>query len=280
LWATGKHEEARELIRRIYTPFLDSPLSRDGVDHNLVAFSFLLRERGEGLDGCEPFLREAVVVARAVHGEDSLDLARALTHLGRLIAERGDSAEAEALLKEAVTIHRSHVGDERPEAQSSLDSLLDILRAQGKMDEVRRYASELLTRRRRAAQQPDADGDVLNRYAWMLLTAAPADLRDPEAALEAAKKAVEKSGGTDAGILDTLALAYFMTGDTGKAIETQQKAVSLLPPGKSTFRTELEANLVKYRQAAEAEPTHHGQPLPTDTNDASTTPHDLPEFGG
>ena len=39
-------------------------------------------------------------------------------------------------------------------------------------------------------------------------------LRDPQAALPVAKRAVEKSEGKNARILDTLALAYFMTGDT------------------------------------------------------------------
>ena len=58
------------------------------------------------------------------------------------------------------------------------------------------------------------------------------------------------SGGNDAEILDTLALAYFMTGDTARAIEIQVEAVSLLPPTESRLRTELEANLAKYRQAA------------------------------
>ncbi len=60
---------------------------------------------------------------------------------------------------------------------------------------------------------------------------------------------------------DTLALAYFMTGDTTKAIEKEQKAVSAIPSEESSLRTELEANLAKYRAASleqeSAEPTDH-----------------------
>ncbi len=93
----------------------------------------------------------------------------------------------------------------------------------------------------------------LNEYAWYLLTCELEDLRDPQAALPVAKRAVEMSAGEDVAILDTLALAYSMTGDTAKAIETQEKAVLLLPPGESLLRTGLEANLAKYRQAAAAE---------------------------
>ena len=98
------------------------------------------------------------------------------------------------------------------------------------------------------------------------LTCEPADLRDPEAALPVAKNAVRLSGGTDPAILDTLALAYFMTGDTAKAIETQEKAVSLLPPEESWFRSVLEASLVKYRAALSeqesAEPTEQEAKVP------------------
>ena len=92
--------------------------------------------------------------------------------------------------------------------------------------------------------------DDLNEHAWLLLTCELEDMRDPQAALPIAKRAVEKSGGQNAAYLDTLGLAYFMTGDTAKAIETQEKAVLLLPPGESSLRPELEANLVKFRAAA------------------------------
>ena len=91
------------------------------------------------------------------------------------------------------------------------------------------------------------------------MTCEPEDLRDPAAALPVAQRAVEMTESKNAGILDTLALAYFMTGDAAKAIETQETAVSLLPPGESEARTELEANLAKYRAALSeqesAEPT-------------------------
>ena len=63
-------------------------------------------------------------------------------------------------------------------------------------------------------------------------------------------KATEMSGGTNAGFLDTLALAYHHTGDTGKTLEIQRQAMSLLPSGESPLRTELEANIAKYRRAA------------------------------
>ena len=99
------------------------------------------------------------------------------------------------------------------------------------------------------AEKPDAEASALNAYAWELLTIEPADLRDPAAALLIAQKAVEKSGGKEPAILDTLAKAWFDTDDAAKAVETLETAVSLLPPGDSALRTELEANLATYRAA-------------------------------
>ena len=49
--------------------------------------------------------------------------------------------------------------------------------------------------------------------------------------------------------MDTLALAYFMTGDVAKAIETQEKALAQLPKG-ATNRAAFVKPLAKYRAAA------------------------------
>ena len=51
--------------------------------------------------------------------------------------------------------------------------------------------------------------------------------------------------------LDTLALAYHLTGDTGRALETQQEALSLLTEDQESYRPEMEANLAKYKAVLE-----------------------------
>ncbi len=151
-------------------------------------------------------------------------------------------------------------------------TLTQILVKQGKPDEARPYVAKVIRHRRRAAEQPDANASDLNEYAWFLLTCEPDDLRDAQAALPVAKRAVEMSGGENAAILDTLALAYFMTGDTAKAVETQEKAVSVLSSG-DPLRTELEANLAKYRQAAKNESPDQGH-APSANGDQSRSPAD------
>jgi tetratricopeptide (TPR) repeat protein len=133
-----------------------------------------------------------------------------------------------------------------------MQSLISVLHEQGKEEESRPYTIELIALRKQAAQRADAGASKLNEYARVLLTCKPEDLRDPVSALSFAKRAVEKNEGESPLYLDTLSLAYFMTGDTAKAIETQVKALALLPNEDSSVRTEMETNMAKFR-AADAE---------------------------
>ena len=104
------------------------------------------------------------------------------------------------------------------------------------MDDARPVFRALLAARKRAAEGPQADANAKKGYAWELLTCEPADLRDPGSALRFALEASELSNFEDPGILDTLALAYHLTGDTAKAIENQKQAIALLPEGASGRR--------------------------------------------
>ncbi|MBI3722098.1 MAG: hypothetical protein HY248_06045, partial [Fimbriimonas ginsengisoli] len=68
---------------------------------------------------------------------------------------------------------------------------------------------------------------LLNNFAWFIVDpAAKLEKRDGFAALKAASRAVELSKGQEAAFLDTLAWAYWFTGDKGKAVETEAKALA------------------------------------------------------
>ncbi|MFQ5473065.1 MAG: tetratricopeptide repeat protein, partial [Dehalococcoidia bacterium] len=154
--------------------------------------------------------------------------------------------EAEPALLDAYEILVAALGEEHPKVLDALNALAKHYRVQGKLDNARRYVGELIAVRKRAAERPDASPTALNKYAWLLLTCEPADMRDPRAALSAATKANEMTDGANAGILDTLALAHHRTGDASKAIEIQRQAVSILPPGESPLRSELATRLAEY----------------------------------
>ena len=139
-----------------------------------------------------------------------------------------------------------------------MGGLLNVLNAQDKSDEARALAEELIEYRRRRAENRQASPMELNEYAWLLVTCEPEDLRNAKTALPLAQKAVEETVGNNYAMLDTLALAYQMTGDVDKAVETQRKALDLLPPERTPLRTDLEMKLGEYfvEQGgyAEAEP--------------------------
>jgi hypothetical protein len=69
--------------------------------------------------------------------------------------------------------------------------------------------------------------NACNNLAWLLAT--ESEIRDPTRAIELAKKAVDLTGGEQAGYLDTLARAYYENHQFEEAVEVEKKAVALAP---------------------------------------------------
>ena len=111
------------------------------------------------------------------------------------------------------------------------------------------YLATLETRKRVLGDEHPHTLSSMNDLAWFQLTREPADSRDPHAALKLAFEVAERTGYENPECLDTLSLAYHLTGDTAKAIETQKKAIALLPEGESATRTGLEEALAKFEAA-------------------------------
>ena len=132
-----------------------------------------------------------------------------------------------------------------------MNNLAKLYAKQGRSDEARPLVRELLDLRRKRAERAGASADEKNEYAWELLTCEPADLRDPEAALPLALKANDATDHRNPMYLDTLSLAYHLTGDTAKAVENQKKAISLLPADAD--RGEYEAALARFEAALPTE---------------------------
>jgi hypothetical protein len=78
----------------------------------------------------------------------------------------------------------------------------------------------------------------------------PENFRNPAAALQFALRANELTGYKNPDCLDTLALACHRTGETARAIELQQKAISLLA-ADSPDRAECEEQLREFQAAFE-----------------------------
>ena len=124
----------------------------------------------------------------------------------------------------------------------------------GKPTEAHEMTSRGLSIAKELAAREDATPEELFDYAQGFLGCEPAGLRQPQTAVEYAKRALEKSGGSDSDYLDLLARAYFEAGDFDRAVENEEKALHSLPPTAASQATtakqrSLEARLSKFRLA-------------------------------
>jgi len=202
--------------------------------------------------------RQTLEIYRRVLGEEHPDTLGSMNDMAMVLDSQGHYAEAEKLIREALSLGRKLFGNEHRSTLESLILLVGVLNVEGKSDEARPLVAELFAHERRITEKPSATANALNQYAYDLLTIKPADLRDLAAALQVAERAVEKSGGKDPSIMDTLALAQQMTGDIDAAVETETKALALLPAEPSAMRPFLESSLAEFlieqKSYAKAEP--------------------------
>ncbi len=245
----SKRDEVEGLLKQV----LAIQRRKLGDEHETTLWAMAslggaMRGWGELVESERIFL-EALDISRRRFGDKRITSVLSCD-LGLTLMEQGRLEEAERMLRSAVDLSRELLGEENVRTRQMIVPLTKVLVKRGKLDEARPYLTERLRRGHAATEQPDAEANDFNDHARTLLTCELEDLRDPAAALPLAKRAVEMSNGENTQYLDTLALAYFTAGDSAKAIEKQENAVSLLPPGESLRRTDFEANLARYRQAA------------------------------
>jgi thiol-disulfide isomerase/thioredoxin len=153
----------------------------------------------------------------------------------------GDAKQVLALLDEIVGI--------QPQLEPQLGPLrLGALIKLDEQDKALELAKQLL------------DGPMgknpagLNALAWTIVD--PDAKSKPNAkliqvALEAARKADELAGGKEGAIADTLAKAYFDSGDAAKALETQERAIRLMKEGGQPVDPSMQERLEQYKKATQ-----------------------------
>jgi len=114
---------------------------------------------------------------------------------------------------------------------------------------AKKYMKQLLIIEHKLVGVTDPKPDDLNRYAYHLMHTYPAELKNATLALVYARKAAEISNANDPNILDTLAEAYFLNNQIPQAIETEEAALVLVPKNKLSLRSELEANMKRFKDA-------------------------------
>jgi non-specific serine/threonine protein kinase/serine/threonine-protein kinase len=198
---------------------------------------------------------EALAAADPTNKLARRDLAIDYRFRGDHLARTHDMAEALVYYRKGLAIFEALEAADpmntylQSDVAETLHPLAKLLAQTGQPAEARRLALRALSIRKALAEQPEATPYDLNSYAWALLLGEPSDLRDPAAALPHARRAVEMTKENAPNMLDTLALAYHLTGDHARAVETEQKAIALLKAG-SPARQEFETNLAKFQAAA------------------------------
>ena len=134
--------------------------------------------------------------------------------------------------------------------RNNLERLAQVELKRNRFIKANKYMQRALKLRRSLANRSNATSGHLNEYAWALLTCKPSSLRDPQTALAYANRAVKMSEEKSPNFLDTQAWAYFRTGNLQKAIEIEQKALSMIPEN-SPLRSDFESALKTFQAGLE-----------------------------
>jgi TPR repeat protein len=159
--------------------------------------------------------------------------ALAQTKVAWVLLEQGLPDEAIEAARQAIRLD--------PNLAVAHDAICGILASQGQIEGA-------ITACTRALELDPENTDILNNFAWLLVTAEDPRLRDPQKGLLLAQRAVEANSGQDAAILDTLGEAYFANGRFDEAVDVQRKAIALEPQNEA-----LQQKLHKFEQARLAE---------------------------
>lgn len=90
------------------------------------------------------------------------------------------------------------------------------------------------------------DGEFFSQVAWTLLTDDSLNYKNLPFALEVAQHANTLAEGESANVLDTLAYAFFKSGDVTKALETQKRAVEICT--NEELLAQLKQRLAEYEK--------------------------------
>ena len=163
------------------------------------------------------------------------------------------------------------------ELEKALEMANKALEAKPDFAEVLRLRATIFTRMgkcqeafndfNQVEQLRPQDAWTLQDKAWFLLTCPDESIQDTSKAMELAKKALDLSKGDNGLVQETLAEAYFRTGNYLRAVEHQKKAIDLqkktCPDGSCV--KEMEERLKKYEMASREETRTQYDVLPNDS---------------
>jgi tetratricopeptide (TPR) repeat protein len=216
---------------------------------NLAAIYILCGHYTEAEPLCEDLLK----LSTSVLGPKHPQTLATVVNLGALYNRLKRFDDARRLFEPSVDVMRQKLGTGHSQTKSAISGLAVAYEGLGRRDDALPLYRELLDLQLAAAEGQNARADTINDAAWVLLTHDFEELRDPALALRLAGRAChmeeESSGANLWGHLDTLALAQHRTGDTAAALDTQRRALELMPEGADP---EMAERLATYEAALAA----------------------------
>jgi Tfp pilus assembly protein PilF len=144
--------------------------------------------------------------------------------------QKGDVARAQQLLETVV--------GKNPATAEAHRALADLCAAQKLYDEAVKHYEQALR------MSPNA-AEVHNNLAWLYATSEDPKFRNPHAALDHARLAVDLTRWKQPEFLDTLAEAHYANQNFAEAVKVQTKALELDPHNPA-----LQEHMARYRKAA------------------------------
>jgi tetratricopeptide (TPR) repeat protein len=159
------------------------------------------------------------------------------TILALSLAATGDNSGSQAAFRKSVESMELAIEIDPADLRSPLRLAVTLLAFSKRLQQTgdpaaaHQTAQEALTLLERATLKPSAGAVEWNEYADALLKVGQPDLVQPAKALQLAQNAVAVTKRNNPFFLDTLAWAYFRSGDATRAAETEREAIGLLPAG-------------------------------------------------
>jgi serine/threonine-protein kinase len=108
-----------------------------------------------------------------------------------------------------------------------------------------KFYSQAILHYQEALRRDPRLAEAHNNLAWLYATSEDQRYRNPQKALEHARRAVQLTEWKEPNFIDTLAEAFFVNNRFDEAVQTQSKALKLAPDNR-----EFQEHMEKYRKAA------------------------------
>ena len=177
-------------------------------------------------------------------------------YVAQALLAQDDRVGAMATYAKAVTSMQTLMSIDPSDSKAPAGLSLALTRMAAEMKKVGDLANaekagrQALDLMRAVAERPGAGAYEWNDYANALLKSEIESLRQPAKALELALRANHDTKDSNAMFLDTLAWAYYRSGDSPAAVRAERRALSLVPAGNALgqgLRTELEQGLAQFQ---------------------------------